>query len=161
MKTRCFCLFVSFFALCAAAFAEDSNQFPSDALVWGALVRGTSEQLPEGQLEVQPELAERLKKAFGYSNFQLKGEHTQLVFREYDSWVVPSIELYLRVDSKGKLDDDSGMSLHLQLWRDTDVLVKTDAVLKYGSPLFIAGPKWGGDQLFFVLELREKPKVED
>ena len=65
--------------------------------------------------------------------------------------------MYLRIDSKGPVE--GGMSLHLQLWREKNILVKTDVVLKYNSPLFITGPKWGADQLFFILELR--PKAAD
>ncbi|MFT5467263.1 MAG: hypothetical protein ACI8UO_002367 [Verrucomicrobiales bacterium] len=157
MKSH-FLLFVSLLIFSASAVAEE---IPSDAIVWGGLVRGSNQQLLAEQIKVDDDLATRLKKAFAYSDFELKGEHTQLVFREYDSWVVPSSEMYLRIDSKGQLEDGSGMSLHLQLWRDTDVLVKTDAILKYDSPLFITGPKWGSDQLFFILELREKPESSE
>jgi len=46
-----------------------------------------------------------------------------------------------------------GVNLHLQFWQDQQVLVKTDAVLREGSPLFIGGPKWRDGQLIFVLML--------
>ncbi len=39
--------------------------------------------------------------------------------------------------------DDGGINLHVQLWRRTKVLVKTDTTLKKGSPLIIGGP--GGE----------------
>jgi hypothetical protein len=59
----------------------------------------------------------------------------------------------LKVDSKGPAEG-GGINLHLQFWRDQQVLVKTDAVLKEGSPLFIGGPKWREGQLLFVLVLQ-------
>ena len=40
--------------------------------------------------------------------------------------------------------------------REQQVLVKTDAVLHAGSPLFIGGPKWRDGQLLFVLDLQRK-----
>ncbi|MEM7010425.1 MAG: hypothetical protein AAF585_02975 [Verrucomicrobiota bacterium] len=134
--------------------AENNNVQWSDAAVWGAMVRGTNAELLPAERKIEAELSERLAKAFDYSHFELVGEHTQLVYREYESWLLPSREMYLRIDSKGPVD--GGMSLHLQLWRDTNILVKTDVVLRYDSPLFITGPKWGPDQLFFILELRQK-----
>jgi hypothetical protein len=81
------------------------------------------------------------------------GEHLQDVFREYESWVVPSKDLFLKVDSKGPAPG-GGVNLHLQFWRDQQVLVKTDAVLRPGSPLFIGGPRWREGRLIFVLALQ-------
>ena len=46
------------------------------------------------------------------------------------------------------------MNLHVQLWKRTKVLVKTDTTLKQGSPLIIGGPKWRDGQLIFVLILK-------
>ena len=86
---------------------------------------------------------------------EIIGQHLQDVFREYESWVVPSRDLFLKIDSKGPAAD-GGMNLHLQVWREQQVLVKTDTILRAGSPLFIGGPKWRDGQLLFVLELQKK-----
>jgi hypothetical protein len=61
----------------------------------------------------------------------------------------------LKIDSKGPAAD-GGMNLHLQVWREQQVLVKTDAILRPGSPLFIGGPKWRDGQLLFVLDVGKK-----
>jgi hypothetical protein len=111
-----------------------------------------------GSTEVAPtdfaDIPGRLGKVFPYERFEILGQHLQDVFREYESWVVPTKDLFLKVDSKGPADG-GGMNLHLQFWRDQQVLVKTDAVLKDGSPLFIGGPKWRQGQLLFVLVLQK------
>jgi hypothetical protein len=99
------------------------------------------------------DIPRRLGKVFPYQRFEILGQHLQDVFREYESWVVPTKDLFLKVDSKGPADG-GGMNLHLQFWRDQQVLVKTDAVLKEGSPLFIGGPKWREGRLLFVLVLQ-------
>lgn len=95
-------------------------------------------------------LRTRLAKAFPQKNFQLLGKHTQKVFKDYESWVVPSKELCLKIDSRGP-GKDGGLNLHLQLWQDKKVLVKSDATLKMGQPIFIGGPPWRKGRLVFVV----------
>jgi len=132
----------------------------TDAKVWGALVfatNDTKEAATMPKVDVPAEFADipqRLGKVFEYQRFEVIGQHLQDVFREYESWVVPTKDLFLKVDSKGPAVG-GGMNLHLQFWRDQQVVVKTDTVLKPGSPLFIAGPKWRGGQLLFVLVLQQ------
>jgi hypothetical protein len=131
----------------------------TDGKVWGALVYATNDAKSlTGTVEAAPaafaDIPGRLGKVFPYQRFEIVGQHLQDVFREYESWVVPTKDLFLKVDSKGPAED-GGMNLHLQFWRDQQVLVKTDAVLKEGSPLFIGGPKWRDGQLLFVLVLQK------
>lgn len=131
---------------------------PQDGSVWGALVYASQDTAEEGQGEKDPEafpgLAKRLAKAFPYKRFKVIGQHTQVVFREYESWVVPSRDVFLKMDSKG-VSADGGLNLHLQFWQGQQVLVKTDTVLRPDSPLFIGGPRWRDGQLIFVLELQK------
>lgn len=128
--------------------------------VWGALVHATT-STPSAAAKTDAsaplirDLQQRLAKAFpGSGHFEIIGEHLQDVFREYESWVVPSKDIFLKVDSKGPAPG-GGINLHLQFWRDQQVLVKTDTILKPGSPLFIGGPKWRDGRLIFVLVLQE------
>lgn len=154
-------------ALCwsgSASHAQQSKSFQAapiiekpatDGKVWGALIygspAGTGAEVAKGDLpKGLQDLPARLGKVFSFQHFELLGQHTQDVFREYESWVVPSKDLFLKVDSKGKADG-GGINLHLQFWQEQQVLVKTDAVLREGSPLFIGGPKWRDGQLVFVL----------
>ena len=92
-------------------------------------------------------------KVFDHKHFKILGQHTQDILREYESWVVPSRDLFLKVDSNGPAEG-GGIHLHLQFWQGEQVLVKSDAVLRAGSPLFIGGPKWRDGQLVFVLALQ-------
>lgn len=129
----------------------------TDGKVWGALIYATDTPAPGGSTEKPPatltDLPQRLGKVFPYKHYEILGQHLQDVFREYESWVVPSKDLFLKVDSKGPAEG-GGVNLHLQFWRDQQVLVKTDAILRSGSPLFIGGPKWRDGQLIFVLVLQ-------
>ena len=98
------------------------------------------------------DLPARLAKVFPFTRFEIIGQHHQDIFRQYESWVVPSKELFVKLDSKGPAEG-GGMKLDLQFWREQEVLVKTDTVLRQGSPLFIGGPKWREGRLLFVLQL--------
>ena len=123
--------------------------------LWGALVRASNRASDGESKTLETGLAERLGETFSYKHFQLLGEHKQPVSAEYETWILPSEELYMKVDSKGPVD--GGLGLHLQLWRRENVILKTDVILNSGSPVFITGPKWGEDQLLFVVLLREQP----
>ncbi|RBP37340.1 hypothetical protein DES53_11478 [Roseimicrobium gellanilyticum] len=135
-----------------------ADKAAKDGLVWGALIYGTAKS-PEGRSEAAsptdfPDLQKRLGKAFPFKHFEILGQHSQVVFREYESWVVPSKDVFLKLDSKGT-SMDGGLNLHLQFWQGQQVLVKTDTVLRKGSPLFIGGPKWRDGQVIFVLLLKD------
>jgi hypothetical protein len=130
----------------------------TDGSVWGGLFyaksgegKAVSEPLPDGLKNV----SERLSKAFpAYSSFELIGQQHQDIMRQYESWVVPSKDIFLKLDSKGH-DESGGLKLDLQFWREQQILVKTDLVLQKESPLFIGGPKWREGQVIFVLLLTQ------
>jgi hypothetical protein len=140
-----------------AATTVSFDKAAKDGSVWGALVFANNDQEPKAGAKVAedfPDLAKRLGKVFPYKNFEVLGQHTQVVFREYESWVVPSKDVFLKVDSKGAAIN-GGLNLHLQFWQGQQVLVKTDTRLQPNSPLFIGGPKWRDGQLIFVLLLKK------
>jgi hypothetical protein len=152
-------------SLATAAFSHAQTAPPegrhsTDGSVWGALVFATnSADKLTGEGADMPAHAEgledRLAKALPWSHFEVLGQHTQDVLRQYETWVVPSGEFYLKVDSKGP-EPTGGLNLHIQFWRGDQVLVKTDTLLRMERPLFITGPKWREGQLIFVLSLVEE-----
>ena len=62
------------------------------------------------------------------AHFEILGEHKQDIFRQYESWVVPSKELFLKLDSKGPAEG-GGINLNLQFWNKEQVLVKTESIV--------------------------------
>ncbi len=151
------CLTGTALSLTAAEAPRRPADPATEGKVWGALIHALP-SAPVGAAAAEsphlPNLSARLAAAFPESgHFEVLGEHLQDVFRAYESWVVPSKDLFLKVDSKGPAPG-GGVNLHLQFWRDQQVLVKTDAVLRPGSPLFIGGPRWREGRLIFVLALQ-------
>ena len=132
----------------------------TDGKVWGALIyasKGDAIELPAEVPANLKDLPQRLSKVFPFTRFEILGQHNQDIFRQYESWVVPSKDLFVKLDSKGPADG-GGMKLDLQFWREQQVLIKTDTVLREGSPLFIGGPKWRDGRLLFVLQLTKVDK---
>lgn len=132
----------------------------SDAQVEGYLFFAANDAAAPAQEEkivadaaVISTLEGRLKKVFPFSHYHLIGRHTQKVFKEYESWVVPSKDLCLKIDSRGPAEG-GGVNVHLQLWQDTKVLVKSDSVLLQDKPIFLGGPNWRGGRLIFVVRLK-------
>lgn len=79
----------------------------TDGRVWGALIYATNDpsQLTgtrEKPATGLPNLYERLGKVFSFKHFEILGQHHQDIFREYESWVVPSRDLFMKIDSKGR-----------------------------------------------------------
>ncbi|MDB6136455.1 MAG: hypothetical protein JWM59_4698 [Verrucomicrobiales bacterium] len=139
---------------------EPTANAASDAQVQGLLFFASNDPNAPAQEEkvtvdaaMLTPLDGRLKKVFPFSNFHLIGKHTQKVFKEYESWVVPSKDLCLKIDSRGPAEG-GGVNVHLQLWQDTKVLVKSDSVIRPGQPIFLGGPKWRGGRLIFVVMLK-------
>ena len=135
-----------------------ADKAAKDGSVWGALVfASNATQDPKDAAKIVedfPDLAKRLGKVFPFTSFEVLGQHTQVVFREYESWVVPSRDVFLKLDSKG-VAPGGGLNLHLQFWQGQQVLVKTDTLLQPDSPLFIGGPKWRDGRLILVLLLKK------
>ena len=132
----------------------------SDGSVEGYLFFAVNDEAAPAQEEkvtadaaVVASMEARLKKVFPYTHYHLIGKHSQQVFKEYESWVVPSKDLCLKIDSRGPAES-GGVNVHLQLWQDTKVLVKSDAVLLKDKPIFLGGPNWRKGRLIFVVRLK-------
>ena len=139
----------------AAADTEGSKK------LWGALVFAVNdpEAKRHGFKDAEAEMAETLRRAFkNYKHFQVLGTRAETLFKSTHSWVAPSKELCVKFDSKGLTD--GGVRLDVQLWSRGKAIVKTDAIFKPGSPVFIEGPPWGEGRLLYMLELWEDGESE-
>ena len=147
-----FCIFTTFGL---TANAEEANKEEYlDSAFWGALIYAKN---GESKSTVARDLEIKLKKAFtSFEAFELLGQHTQKnVFKEYVNWVVPSEEINLGFESKGRVKNN-GVKLLLKLWRKKKVILKSDLSIYPDKPVMIMGPKWREGKLIFVLELRSK-----
>lgn len=159
------------FALAARAFAADGETAlavsgtsavtaPKAAAaldkIWSAVVLATNPPTPK---DTPPELREfttRLKRVFGYSQFELIGAASEKIDEQNESWLVPSQSFWLSVKARRAISKEArgGYLLNLQLFHDKRPLLETEAKLAPGSPLFIRGPEYGHGQLIIVLQVQ-------
>jgi len=120
--------------------------------IWSALVLATKENPPCQIPRALKEFAPAIKKIFGYNSLYLLGEKKRDLFSGCEEWLVPSKEFFFKVQclSQGA----TSYALRIELYRDRNLLVTTEAKLAKDAPLYIRGPEWGKGQLIFLLEVR-------
>lgn len=94
---------------------------------------------------------ERLK----FSHYRALGADTQSIFRSYENWaqpLKPSDEILVRFETRTQPEADS-VSLDLELWLARKKILKTDAQLLRGRPLYVLGPEWRGGRLIIAVAL--------
>jgi len=124
--------------------------------IWSGVIVATN---PENPKEPPPELREfapRLKRVFGYNQFELAGSATQAIDELTENWLVPSPIFPLSVRARRTTSKEArgGYLLNLQLFQEKRPLVDTEVKLAPGSPLFIRGPQYGKGQVIIVLQVQ-------
>jgi len=124
--------------------------------VWSALVLATNSADPKPAPPELKALAPRMKRVFGYNQFELAGSASQAIGNQQESWLVPSksFSLGLRARRAMSKEAQGGYLLWLQFFQDKRELVETEVKLAPGSPLFIRGPQYGKGQLIVVLQVQ-------
>lgn len=124
--------------------------------VWSALVLATNSADPKpSPAELKP-FASRMKRVFGYNQFELAGSASQAIGNQQESWLVPSKSFSMGLRGRRAMSKEAqgGYLLSLQLYQDKRELVDTEVKLAPGSPLFIRGPQYGKGQLIIVLQVQ-------
>lgn len=129
---------------------------PAVDRIWSAVVLATNPSTPKAPPAELREFAPRLKRVFGYSQFDLVGAAEEKIDDRTESWLVPSPSFWLSVKARRAVSKETrgGYLLNLELFQDKRPLLETEAKLAPGSPLFIRGPLYGNGQLIIVLQVQ-------
>ena len=124
--------------------------------IWSGLVLATNVPAPHDPPTELREFAARLKRIFGYNQFQLAGSAANVIDDDGEKWLVPSRNFSLSVRARRATSKEArgGYLLNLQLFQNQRPLVDTEAKLAPGSPLFIRGPACGAGHLIIVLQIQ-------
>ncbi len=124
--------------------------------IWSALVLATNDSNLKAAPAELREFAPRLKRVFGYNQFELIGSATNEIGDRAESWLVPSESFWFGLKARRAVSKEArgGYLLSLQLFQDKRPLVDTEVKLAPGSPLFIRGPQYGKGQLVIVLQVQ-------
>src|SRR5256714_13828507 len=144
------------FAVCLMM-AAGTTPLRAAHAVWSGLV--IAENVPQ-PAPIPPELTkleQTLKDLFGYNQFELIGQSDKTLKTGEEDWLANSKYFGLHVDARG--ENDAGYTLNLKLYKESDVLLETDANLSKSSPLVIKGPQVGSGQLLLVLVVKDDEQV--
>lgn len=124
--------------------------------IWSAVVIARNASSPKEAPAELREFAPKLKRVFGYNQFELFGSASNAIGDRAESWLVPSQNFWLGVKARRANSKEArgGYLLDLQLFQDKRPLVDTEAKLAPGSPLFIRGPEYGSGQVIIVLQVQ-------
>ena len=117
--------------------------------VWSGLVMATNVPQPEAIPGELVRLQDTLKEVFGYNQFKVIGQSQKSVRTGEEDWLASSKYFALHVDGKGATS--AGYQLNLQLFKEKQLLLETEAKLSRSAPLVIRGPQIGDGQLLLVL----------
>ena len=120
--------------------------------IWSALLLATKEDPPGPVPRALEKFAPSVRKIFGYNSLYLLGEKKRDLISGGEEWLVPSKEFFFKVQCLSQ--EETSYSLRIELYRDKNLLVTTEAKLAREAPLYIRGPAWGKGHLIFVLEVR-------
>lgn len=142
MNPRRFLLLIS---LCAAISSSDAGS----QSVWSGLVIANNVAQPAPMPVELTRIEGELKGLFGYNQFQIIGESRKTLRTGQEDWLAKSKYFALKVDSKSA--SSAGYQLNLQLFKEHELLLETEATLASSKPLVIKGPQVGDGQLLLVL----------
>lgn len=141
-SARCLALVV---ALAASARAEDK--------IWTAVVLATNASSPKETPKELRTYEPKLKRIFGYNQFEIVGSATEKIEDKADLRLTPTQSFWMQAKARRATSKEArgGYLLNLQLFREKRQLVDTEARLAPGSPLFISGPEYGKGRIVFAL----------
>ncbi|MBC7980276.1 MAG: hypothetical protein H7Y36_06910 [Armatimonadetes bacterium] len=111
----------------------------------------------ERAARIAPETEKRLQNEsrLKFAHYRVLGAETQPIFRTYENWaqpLKPSDEILIRYEARSQPGAKS-ISLDLELWISRKKILKTDALLQHGRPLYVLGPEWRGGRLIIAVAL--------
>jgi hypothetical protein len=123
--------------------------------IWSAVIVATNVEKPKEAPTELREFVPRLKKIFGYNQFELAGSATEEIDELTENWLLPSPVFPLSVTARPMVSQEArgGYLLNLKVFQGKQHLVDTEVKLAPGSPLFIKGPLYGKGQIIIALKV--------
>ena len=117
-----------------------------------ALVLATNETPPVAPPAALEDYSSTIKKVFAYDCVYLLGKKQRAITSGVNEWLVPGKDLYFQVTCLEQ--EPTRYRVRIELFRDKEQLLTTEARLALDAPLYIRGPQWGKGQLILILEVR-------
>jgi len=125
-----------------------------DPSIWSGLVLATTEEHPKETPAELKKYASQLKDIFGYNQYELMGQHVEVMDDPTEHWLIPSKDFSLLVSSVKATKPGFNFRLKLDLYQEKKLLAGMEARLCGRNVLFIRGPLYGDGQLIIVLVVK-------
>ena len=127
----------------------------ADDKVWSAVLFATNVATPKDAPNELKPIAARLKRVFGYNQFEIVGTDQVEVNDGVECQLKPSKAFWLNIKARQASIKEArgGYLLNMQLYQDKRALVDTVALIAPDSPLFFRGPLHGRGQVLVVLQI--------
>ena len=124
------------------------------ARVWSAVVLASKAKKSEKPAPLPSELApfaKQLTSFLGYDQFKILGAKTEVMDKVAEHWITPTKNFWLSTEATRV---GASYRVKLGFFHDARPLLKTEAMLGPGSPLFIRGPEHVSGQIIMVFEVK-------
>ena len=123
--------------------------------LWSAVIVASNVAQPKDPpAELKP-IAARLKRVFGYNQFEIVGTDVKPVGDGAEKTLAPTLSFWMNVKARhaSVREARGGYLLNLELYQDKRPLVDTVAMIAPESPLFFRGPMHARGQILIVLQV--------
>ena len=104
----------------------------------------------------------RADRHLAFKHYRALGRDIQPLYRSYENWaqpLKPSDEVLVRFEARSRPEPER-IRIGLELWLSRKQILKTDARLENGRPLFVLGPEWRGGRLIIAIAIADELKTE-
>ena len=123
--------------------------------LWSAVLLATNAASPKDPPSELKPVVGRLKRLFGYNQFEVLGADTKSLGDGAEQELKPAKQFWLKLKARRASVKEArgGYLLNLELYQDKRALVDTVAMIAPESPLFFRGPLHARGQIIIVLQV--------
>jgi len=123
--------------------------------LWSAVLIANNAASPKDPPSELKPVVGRLKRLFGYNQFEVLGNETKSLGDGAEQEFRPGKQFWLKIKARRASAKEArgGYLLNLELYQDKRALVDTVAMIAPESPLFFRGPLHARGQIIIVLQV--------
>jgi hypothetical protein len=124
----------------------------SQESIWSGLVLGTNQEHPKPAPPALERYWAKLKNIFGYNQYELLGEHLEVLTGAGEHWLIPRKDFFLRVDSH-RGERPGYYSMKMDFYQEKNLLGQMEASVSGSSQnvVFIRGPEYDSGRIIIIL----------
>lgn len=149
-------MFLRFSFLLIAVLGVIAPDLRGEDKIWSAVVLASNATHPKDPPAQLVAISSRLKRVFGYNQFEILGSSTMSIEDQVERRLDPTEHFSLNIKARRASAKEArgGYLLNLELYHDKRQLVQSEAKLAPGSPLFFRGPLHASGQILIVLQIQ-------